>query len=390
MVALESIVPNHIYIDRNNLRIVVKKGTLPSQNKADAVVGITQKRLTKYGPLEILPVHNGLLFQVEAGNGVWGIQRVTEEANEETVISFSPFDYRRGFHTRDKDGKVRFEKPKRMITVSYEGLYGSDDLLLQIKNEHRRDIRSKVELMLQRANLGQAKIDLDMVTQRNVETQATQNVRTRGAVAYTECVDSMLQEFTDTAIDYTETEGYRRETRFGTSSRDAFSGNEAGEAELLSFVTGLIFNESGQVQQENIIGFGLSFIRVRGRDGIVFRIDREKGGDVTHLVIESDNGVVPIELREPKGFRDLFGTRIMNEVFPALRRRIQDEKRDTTLRRIVENLELMDPPMLAACVSYDELLEIVKRSPQAVVSDEVQLEPNGSEFTEFTGERVEG
>lgn len=365
MIALDSIVPNHIFVDRNYGRVIVKKGTLPNKDKETAIVRIAQNRLTKYGPLEIVPEHNGLVYKLEAGNGDWGIQRVTGESNEETLLSFSPFDYRGRVHKKDKDGRFIFEKPKRLITVSYEGLNEADDLLHQIKTEHRQDIRSKIEQMLQRANLSQAKIDLEMVTSRNIETQASQNVRTRGAAASTESVDSMLQEFSDTAIDFCETVGFRREERFGTSARNAFSHYEAGEAELLSFVTSLIF-EGDKVRRENILGFGPSFIRVRGMDGIVYRIDRERGGDVTHLVIESDDGVVPVEFREPRGFRDLFGTRIVNEVFPLLRKQIAQERQETTIRRIVENLELMNPPMLGTCVSFEELMEVVRKIPGSV------------------------
>ena len=368
MARLEAVVPNMIYLNIDYGKIVVKQGTIPDKAKQNAIVQVAKSRLASYGPVEITPDEGELAYRLEAGNGVWGIQRSVGENEGMTNISFSPFDYRGTTHKTDEDGKIIYGNPKKLITVAYEGLEGAGELYEGVNTAHRGEIQNKVKQILSGAQIADAKIDIDNVTKRNVETSASGHIRTRGAVRYrgeSESVDCMLQEFTDTAIDYTETER-RREDRYSTSSRECL--DEAGEERLRNLVSGLIFGNNGDINKGSILGFGLSFVRIKGQDGIVYRIDQEKGGDVTHLVIESDDGIVPIEFREPRGFRDLFG-KISSDVFPVLRKQIADEKRDTTLRRIVENLELMNPPMLATCISLNELLGITKQNPKLVDID---------------------
>ncbi len=357
----------HVSVDPQNMRgrLIVMPGVLPDDLQ-EKIVEVVGRNILRYG----LPRGNNsgsnvsFVSDPKFSKGIFGIQRTEQDSIPQVEISYAPYVYY-GMRANNSSGRKVYSHPEAPIKVLFKGLRGAGgqlEKLIDIKDgENKKKSLTEVEAL----GFDNGDVDQNAVSQHVVET----SVRTRGAraVGYEESVDSMLQEFSDTSINYTETSHHALQRRYEIEFADLKDPNKVkANVDLLAQ---LIFAEDGEILYRNILAYHYnsqnpsegSFIELRDdvKPDVINRIERQPGGQKTKLVRYIPSGNLPMDIVGIPGLRDFYTKRVLGEVIPKLERKKEEEKVNWGIAKLAYILDQMSGETRETYIPTDELSKLI-------------------------------
>lgn len=375
-----SIITNKLHIfgypDSHEKRIVVAQGVLP-EAKQKAIVEVVVNNLTRFGEPQYNLTHNGTAFLTTPpfGDGIYGVHQGEFDGTPQVEVFYAPYRFLGGSTVKDRNGKSvhKFSTPSAPVKIAFRSLKGSEELLFELTKRRENERENVAKSELSEAGLDPERLETGAISRRLAETtMRSRELRARGGrdSVHMESVDSMLQEFGDTTIDFMETETIRHEDRFSVEARDYFKDDSDAETRFLNMVRDLLFDgTTSELRKENIVLYHNvesdrgPFIALKAENGVVYRIERLPRGQITNLIVisqgEGKEHIPPIEITGLRGLREFFTDEVMENVFPRLDRKKEEEKVNWGISKLADILANWDLPSRRAYVSQEELSSLI-------------------------------
>lgn len=243
--------------------------------------------------------------------------------------------------------------------VAYQDLQGGIELASQLLEISRRQKTLELTKAIKQAGLNPGRMNIDFMSEG---MSAVPSRRYE-----TESIDSMLQEFSDTAVDFTETDFDHREqeNRYKIQAIDYFQ-DDSERTSLLDEIKNKLF-DGDNVKTEHIVGFYIptqrtkgAYIEIKGTNNSKIRIEREPNSEITKVVFYINDGMLPIEISGVAGLKELM-SKIESDVSPKLRELENKRKLEFVSTKIHRSLSTIDPVGMSTNLDLAELQKLLSQ-----------------------------
>ena len=344
---------------------IVRGGILPASTQT-AIVRATEGYLTsdKAGLKEVSSGDTTTIFNNSTiYSSAFTVKQLEKDDDKRTQITHSPLDIVLiEKFLSDRDSR-QSHWPQgldnvRENAVAYLDLDGSNELANKLLEDARRQKTTELKVAIEQAGLNPGRIDIDFISEGMTVVPSRRGPET-------ESIDSMMQEFSDTAVDFTETDyDYReQEKRNRIQGIDYFKNDEDRDS-LLEEINKRLF-DNDTVRIENVVNSYTpslrskgAYIEIKGANNSKIRIEREPNSEITKLVYYIGERIPPIEISGIAGLKELM-SKIEDKVFSKLRELQGQKNLEFVSDKVYRSLLTIDPIGKSTNLELEELKKLL-------------------------------
>ena len=345
---------------------IVRGGILPASTQT-AIVRATEGYLTsdKAGLKEVSSANTTTISNNSTiYSSAFTVKQLERDQSKRTQITHSPLDIAliekllSDRDSRQSHWQQGLDNVRGDIVVAYLDLEGSNELANKLLEDARRQKTTELKVAIEQAGLNPGRIDIDFISEGMTVVPSRRGTET-------ESIDCMLQEFSDTAVDFLETDydSREQEKRFRIQGIDYFT-NDADRVSLLEEINKRLF-DNDTVRTENVVNSYTpslrskgAYLEVKGANNSKIRIEREPNSEITKLIYYIGEGILPIEISGIAGLKELM-SKIEDNVFSKLRELQGQKNLEFVSDKVYRSLLTIDPIGKSTNLELEELKKLL-------------------------------